>query len=67
MEPKMAWLTEVTRLYDLVRDGDRTAEVEQSLTTAVDQSRKHGATWQEIGDAIGVSRQYANKRFADVR
>lgn len=65
--PKTAWLEEVTRLYALVRGGDRTVATEELLTAAVTSARTQGATWQEIGDAMGCSRQYANKRFADVR
>jgi hypothetical protein len=61
--PKSAWLEEITSTYDRIRDGDREATTERAMQHAVDQARKHNATWQEIGDAMSTSRQYANKRY----
>jgi len=36
---------------------------EQHLAATVDHQRRMGATWQEVGDALGVSRQGAQRRF----
>jgi hypothetical protein len=33
------------------------------LQDAVDQARAEGASWQEVGDALGISRQAAWERF----
>ena len=34
-----------------------------SVLSAVDAARTMGATWQEIGTALGVSKQAAQQRF----
>jgi hypothetical protein len=36
---------------------------EQAMREAVDRARDAGATWQEIGDVLGASRQAAFQRF----
>lgn len=41
-----------------VRDG-----VEALMAAAVDQAREAGRTWQEIGQALGVSRQAAFQKY----
>lgn len=61
--PKTAWLDEAGDLYEAIRQGDRKVETETRLRAAITQARTLGATWQEIGDAMGTSRQYANKRY----
>ncbi len=33
------------------------------ITDQVDKARKEGASWADIGQAIGVSRQAAQQRF----
>lgn len=63
MQPKNAWLAEITRLHQVIKDGDRTYAREDEIVTAVGKARDHKATWQEIGDAMGTSRQYVHKRF----
>lgn len=40
------------------------AGAEQLLALEIELARKHGATWSEIGDALGVSRQAAHDRFS---
>ena len=37
--------------------------VEQRLIDEVRHQRRMGATWQEIGDALGTTRQSAHERF----
>lgn len=39
------------------------AEAESYIAWMADEARATGATWQQIGDAHGVSRQWAHKRF----
>ena len=34
---------------------------------AVQTVREAGATWEEIGDALGMTRQAARQRFGEVR
>jgi hypothetical protein len=33
------------------------------LVQEVEQARRNGATWRELGDVLGVSRQAAHERF----
>lgn len=37
--------------------------VQESLQTLVDEARRKGHTWQEIGDVLGTTRQAAFQRF----
>lgn len=39
-------------------------EIQDGLGDAVDDARQAGASWQQIGDALGVSKQAAQQRFA---
>lgn len=43
--------------------GEMVAAVEDEIRSVARTAVK-GATWQEIGDALGVSRQAAHKRFS---
>lgn len=38
-------------------------QAEERLTLAVRRAHAAGATWQRIGDALGVTRQAAQRRF----
>lgn len=40
------------------------AEVEKDMRVYVSRARKLGHSWDEIGQALGISRQAAHKRFA---
>jgi hypothetical protein len=40
------------------------AQVEESLNRWVARARALGATWQQVGDALGMTRQSAWERFA---
>ena len=40
------------------------AQVEESLLGWVLRARKLGATWAQVGDALGITRQSAWERFA---
>lgn len=46
---------------DAIRQGTRYWT--QVLMTAVALARSQGATWREIGDALGISSQAAHERF----
>jgi hypothetical protein len=50
-------LTSVAAAFEQARAADET------LRHAVDEARALGRTWQEIGDALGTSRQAAYQRF----
>jgi hypothetical protein len=39
------------------------ASVEQQMHTAAVQARESGATWQEIGAALGITAKSAWKRY----
>jgi hypothetical protein len=39
--------------------------IDQQLANVVQEARKTGATWTQIGDALGVSHQAAMKRFKE--
>lgn len=44
-----------------------TAEIEhqeQAIYCAVMEARQHGASWGQIGSALGISKQAAKKRYA---
>lgn len=52
-------------LLDSLRSAGRCAEaLEGSLRDQVRTLRARGISWQRIGDALGVSRQAAQQRFA---
>jgi hypothetical protein len=53
-----ALLTALGRLADL---GER---VEWAMLSLVGESRCQGLTWQAIGEALGVTKQAAQQRFA---
>lgn len=40
------------------------AELDAALVAAVAGSRRHGHSWQEIADSLGVTRQYAHRTYA---
>lgn len=44
----------------------RTAEAAiQNRAEGVEQARRFGATWQDIGEALGMTRQAAYKKFGE--
>jgi len=55
----------LARLSDAVLAAHRLGEVaDQLIGHYVDQARRSGATWSAIGEAMGVTKQAAQKRFA---
>ena len=44
--------------------GQVRSQLEENLTAWVDKARGLGASWSQVGDAMGVSRQSAWERFA---
>ena len=41
-------------------------EAKKSLREAVDKARFEGATWFQIGEVLGVSRQWAHQKYGGV-
>jgi hypothetical protein len=41
-------------------------EIEDYMRAGVEQAREDGVSWTVIGDALGVSKQAARKRFRDL-
>lgn len=59
-EPR-AW----QRLLETIVSARR--ELDRMEFEAVQVVREAGATWEDIGDALGISRQAARQRFGEVR
>lgn len=51
------------RLWTLAALASVALEAESSYSVVVDQARALGATWEQIGHALGMSKQAAHKRF----
>lgn len=51
-------------LTDLERANKSFKDHERGLWLAVDIAREHGASWADIGNVLGVSRQAAQERFS---
>lgn len=56
------WQAEPMRVISGITEGIKSMEA--TLAEAVRLARKQGATWEEIGKALGVSRQSAWERFS---
>lgn len=53
-------------LFTRIKEADQAvSESQQNLKDAVAQARTAGATWQQIGSALGISKQAAAQRFND--
>ncbi|MGY1764022.1 hypothetical protein ACI79G_15790 [Geodermatophilus sp. SYSU D00779] len=50
-------------LQDVIEARMSLTRAERDLTKKVKSARSHGASWEEIGLALGMSRQGAAKRF----
>lgn len=50
-------------LDEVIRAGVAVRRAERELSKAVARARAHGATWEEVGLATGMTRQGATKRF----
>jgi len=53
--------TILVHLANVNRDAETQAVNRRSI---VAEARAFGATWQQIGDALGITRQIAHKRYA---
>ena len=61
-EPPVSQIVDVLKnLADLRRQQDR---LEYSVVTLL---RAAGATWEQIGDELGISRQAARERYAKLQ
>lgn len=60
MQPNAETTAAIQRVKDAARHLGR---AESDLRTSVARARERGATWQQIGDALGISRQAAHERF----
>lgn len=47
----------------LAENGEKVRELQEENTRAVDRLRELGASWAEIGHALGATRQVARKRY----
>ncbi len=56
------WRADPLKLIAGIREGSRSLERWQRK--AVKAARKQGVSWEEIGHALGVSRQAAWERFS---
>jgi predicted ArsR family transcriptional regulator len=43
--------------------GDQARHVDQKLRALVAQARSEGASWEQIGQALGITKQAAQQRF----
>jgi hypothetical protein len=50
-------------LHDVIKARHEVAVAERELARLVRSARSHGATWEDIGTALGMTRQGAAKRF----
>jgi len=50
-------------LDDVIKAQRVVMAAERDLSKAVGRARAHGATWEEVGLAVGMTRQGATKRF----
>lgn len=53
-------------MTSLAQDAETAAETVERLTRAVARARWCGLTWEEIGAAVGLSRQAAWERWRHV-
>lgn len=56
------WRAEPIKVISGITEGIKS--LDSTLTEAVQQARRQGVTWAEIGKALGVSRQSAWERFS---
>jgi hypothetical protein len=56
-EQQLLWLA-IYLLTDLMKGGD------EQLAWLISEAKHKGLSWAEVGEALGISRQAAHKRFA---
>lgn len=64
-EPREEDLGNEPPLMTLRRAAYRKALMERELAEAVHAARASGATWQQVGEAVGTSGEAARQRYAD--
>lgn len=50
-------------LHDLAQLATQRAELDHRIAARVAQAREAGRTWEQIGAALGVTKQAAQKRY----
>lgn len=57
----------IALMGDLADVARRVRDVELQLGRDVSEARRRGLTWEEVGMALGVTKQAAHKRFRSSR
>jgi hypothetical protein len=57
-------MTDAALLSRLPRIASVATQVEGSLQRWIDEARRRGSSWAEIGESLGMSRQSAWERFS---
>ncbi len=65
LDPESARVMSTEDLRGIAAAAQAVREDEARLREAVEAARAHGRSWNQIADALGVSRQAARQRFAD--
>jgi rubrerythrin len=65
LDPETATVMSTEDLRGIAARAQAVREDEARLREAVEIARAHGRSWNQIGVALGVSRQAARQRFAD--
>lgn len=63
-EPREEDLGKEPPLMALRRAAYRKVLMERDLAEAVNAARESGATWQQVGDAVGTSGEAARQRYS---
>jgi len=66
LDPSSVEVVQTLDLRDVAAAADASKAAEAALREAVMIARMHRRSWTEIGVALGVSRQAARQRFAEL-
>ena len=65
LDPDTAEVEDLSDLQAVAAASEAVQADEVRLHDAVRAAREHGRSWNQLGAALGVSRQAARQRFAD--
>lgn len=65
LDPETAQVVSTEDLRGVAAAAQAVREDEARLREAVEAARAHGRSWNQIGVALGVTRQAARQRFVD--